>query len=104
MVHVQIGTNERKIQDADPSWVHQQINRRRQDAQTVCVKIQIDDHRANMRLTTPGCDEVGGGNRPPNAQEKEIFALWDRHGLNRDDFSGGNVVEFLKRLIRLLGD
>jgi hypothetical protein len=57
-----------------------------------------------MVLTTPGCDGLGGGPRPPNAQEKEIFALWDRHELNRDDFSGGNVVEFLKQMIRLLGD
>jgi len=56
----------------------------------------------NIRLSTPACRKSGGGGRPPNQQEKGIFELWDKQGLNRTDFSGGNVVAFFKQLRKLL--
>ena len=104
MIRIQIGTSERKIQDADSSWINEQIDRRRRDGQSVCVRVQIDDERANMVLTTPSCSGAAGGNRPPNAQESEVFDLWEKRGLNKDDFAPGNIVAFLNELMRLLGD
>ena len=55
-----------------------------------------------MILSMPACDG-SGGNRPPNPQESEIFALWDKNGLNKNDFSPENVGAFLKQLIRVIG-
>ena len=104
MIRVQIGTSERAIENADPSWITEQINRRRRDGQTVCVRVRIDDSRANMILTTPACAGAGGGNRPPNAQESEIFDLWEKRGLNKGDFAPGNLIAFLNQLMRLIGD
>jgi hypothetical protein len=46
MIRIQINSNERKIQDADPDWINEQINRWRRDGQSVCVRIQMDDVRA----------------------------------------------------------
>jgi hypothetical protein len=104
MIRIQIGKSERTIADADPSWINDQINRRRQDGLAVCVRVQIDDALANMMLTTLACDGAGGGNRPPNSQEREIFDLWEKHGLNKDDFAPANLVTFLKQLMRLVRD
>jgi len=77
MIRVEIGTSERTIENADPNWINEQISRRRRDGQAVCARVRIADSRANVILTTPACGPAGGGNRPPNAQESEIFALWD---------------------------
>jgi hypothetical protein len=78
------------------------INQRRRDGQSVCVRIQIDDIRAYMVLTTPACDGGSGGNRPPN--EREILDLWEKHGLNKNEFAPANLLAFLNQLIRLIGD
>ncbi len=96
-IRVRIGTSERNLYSADESWINQQINCRRQDMQRVCVRVFIKDNFLNMELSTPGCDG-GGGGRPPNSQEERIFDLWNRLGLNRPEFSGGNLIAFLKQI------
>jgi len=53
-----------------------------------------------MTLTTPGCVTGGGGGRAPNANEREIFQLWNERRLNDIDFTGGNLVAFLAQLTR----
>jgi hypothetical protein len=55
-----------------------------------------------MRLSTPACAVNGGGGRAPNPEEKAIFDLWKKHGLNQMDFSGGNVIAFFKQLKNIL--
>jgi hypothetical protein len=55
-----------------------------------------------MILTTPNCASSGGGGRTPNAQEKRIFDLWDKRSLNKPDFTGGNLIAFLKQLRQII--
>jgi len=105
MIRIKIGSAERQlssISDLDESWINQQVNRRKQDGQAVCVDVSIEQNSVNIRLSTPACSKSSGGGRPPNRQEEGIFELWDKHGLNRTDFSGGNVVAFFKQLRKLL--
>lgn len=98
MITVRIGSRERDLRSASESWINQQINRRREDEQSVCVRVIIREKSINIALSTQSCPGSGGGTRPPNAQEQEIFKLWDKLGLNKEDFHGGNVVAFLKQL------
>ncbi|MHC4720133.1 MAG: hypothetical protein ACYSYT_06630 [Planctomycetota bacterium] len=101
MVTIKIGTTERNINEADPGWINQQIVRRRKDKQPVCVRVTIHEDSVNMVLTTPDCS-AGGGRRPPNSKENNIIELWDKHRLNTNDFTGGNLVAFIKKLANVL--
>jgi hypothetical protein len=97
-IKVQIGTSERDISDIEPNWVNEQINRRKKDGVPVCVRVSINLGDINIALATTDCPGGGGGGRPPNRQEKEIFALWNKLHLNQESFSGGNLVAFLKQI------
>lgn len=103
MVTIQIGgSGERKLDEAEESWINEQINRRRADDKSACVRVSIQTDSINMLLTTPSCAGGGGGGRLPNEREKQILDLWTKRGLNAEDFNGGNVVAFLKQLERWL--
>ena len=100
MVKIKIGSEERNREDADPSWINQQINRRRKDG-PVCVRVTINDGAINMVLLSGDCPRSGGG-RQASPQEREIFDLWDKHRLNEADFPSGQLVAFIKQLPKLL--
>lgn len=98
MIRVQIGENERKLDEASPQWINEQINRRRADGNPVCVRVLIDTGAVNLALATGDCPGGGGGGRPPNDQEKEILQTWEKLHLNSSDFTGGNLIAFLRQL------
>ena len=100
MVKIKIGSEERNLTEIDPSWINQQINNRRKDG-PVCVRVTIKHDAIDMILLSGDCPRSGGG-RQARPQEKEIFALWDKHGLNEADFPGGHLVAFIKQLQKLL--
>ena len=102
MVTVKIGSIEKDLEDVEENWINQQVNGLRRDGKSVCVRVRIKTGSLNVVLTTPECS-VGGGTRPPNPQEKEIFELWNKRGLNESDFTGGNLVAFIKQLCKMLG-
>lgn len=97
-IRVQIGTSERDINDIESNWVNEQINNRKKDGVPICVRVSIKQGDINIALATKDCPGGGGGGRPPNRQEKEIFDLWDKLHLNRESFSSGNLVAFLKQI------
>ena len=102
MVSVRIGAETRKLADADESWVNQQLARRRRDGQDVCVEVSVQTSGLNLRLATPGCGNSGGGGRLANNNEREVIELWTKRGLSASEFTGGNLVAFLKQLDRML--
>ncbi|MFH1671806.1 MAG: hypothetical protein ABIF87_00025 [Pseudomonadota bacterium] len=97
MIRVRIGDAERELSSVSESWINQQINRRRADGQSVCVRVIIRQEELNMTLSTQSCPK-GSGGRPPNRYEKQVFDLWEQRGLNRDKFTGGKLISFLKQL------
>ena len=98
MIKIQIGQAELDFDDVDPSWINQQINRRHGDGLIVCVRVVIDEGGINMVLTTPTCGSSDGTSRQPNPREKAIVDLWDKLGLSKENFTGRNLVAFLKQL------
>lgn len=99
MVTIEIGSAQRNWQDSGlESWINQMINPAHAAGLPVCVRVRIDEETIRMALQTPGCSSGGGGGRPPNSQESRIFELWNKLGLNRDGFTGGNLIAFLKQL------
>lgn len=98
MIKIRISDEERQLETADAQWINQQINRRRADGQLVCVRVIIHVDGLDMALSTPNCGTGGSGGRPPTVQEKSVFDLWDKRGLNDADFNGGNLIAFLNQL------
>ncbi len=98
MIKILIGTEERNIDDASEEWINKQINRRRKDGVPVCVKVIFDTPDLKMGLSTPDCNNSGGGGRPPNSKESTVLDVWDKMHLGTAGFTGGNVVAFLKQI------
>jgi hypothetical protein len=98
MIKIRIGEAERDLNSASESWINQQINRRRKDGLSVCVRVIVKEGDLDMILSTPTCASSGGGGRPPRPREQTMFNLWNKRGLNEPDFTGGNLIAFLKQL------
>lgn len=97
MIIVKIGDTERELDSISESWINQQINRRRADGISVCVRVSIHENQLNMTLSTPNCPS-GSGGRPPTKKEKQVVDIWDQKGLNTEKFTGGNLIAFLKQI------
>lgn len=102
MVTVKIGESERTQSEVDESWVNQQINRRRAEGLQVCVRVTIKANDVDIILTTPGCASGGGGVRRLTDDEQRVLELWQQRGLSQLNFTGGNLIAFLKQLGRLI--
>lgn len=97
-IRIQIGKSERAIEEIEPNWITEQINRRRHEDVPVCVRITINTGSINLSLATSDCPKSSASSRKPNTQENEIFDLWERLHLNNSGFSPGNLVAFIKQL------
>ncbi|HVS12143.1 MAG TPA: hypothetical protein VMS76_19940 [Planctomycetota bacterium] len=102
MITVKIDDAERRLDDADPQWIHEQIGRREADGHTVCVRVSIESQDANLHLATPTCGSSGGGVAQLRPLEQQIVDLWLRRGLGEPTFASGNLVAFLQQVVRLL--
>ena len=101
MSTIEIGGETQDLCSFEEHWVNQQINRRRKDGLPVHVVVRIQTSGVDLRLSTPGAGGGGGGvYRPPNQRESEIIDLWNHQRLNSADFSGGNLIAFLKQVRR----
>ena len=99
MIEISIGGVPRDIKYADESWINQEVNGRREDGESVCLRITIKTTEIDLTFSTPGCAGRGRGlQRTLTRAENEVHDLWKKRGLSSDDFSGGNVVAFLKQL------
>lgn len=99
---IKIGNEQRSLADADAQWITQQINGRRKDGMLVCVVVEITAGDIDVRFATPTCGGGGGGGRPLTMREQEALDIWQRHHLNNENFSPGDVVAFVKQVLRLI--
>lgn len=102
MVTIRIGNESRKLEEADPQWINQQISGRRRAGEDPCVSVHIDEPGVRMTLMTPNC-RSGGGRWTPNREENAAHELWKKFDLHIGTFDGGQIVAFLMQLSQLLG-
>lgn len=104
MSTIKIGSDQRDLREADAQWIASEIAGRRKDGQAVCVFVQINESGANLPLMTQACrvGAGGGGGRAPNALETAIIELWNSRGLNSGEPEPGQVIAFVRQLLRLL--
>ena len=101
MIRVSVNGAERDNREVTVPWLREHIEPMRNQGLPVCVKVTIESGEIDMILSTPSCASLGSGNRPPRPKEKEIFELWDKRGLNSDNFNVGQLNAFLNQIKNL---
>lgn len=104
MIGVHISEAQREFangREIDEQWITEQINRRRRDGLTVCVRVSVQEDPVNIRLSSAGCSGRRASARF-SPEEQNIIELWRRNHLDQPEFDGGNVIAFLKQLHRVL--
>jgi hypothetical protein len=97
MIKIRIDNCEEDISSVSENWINQQINGRRADGYKPCVQVKLKNDHLNMVLSTYTCPK-GMGSRTPNEYERRVFDLWEKQGLNKTDFQGGNIIAFIKQV------
>lgn len=97
MIKIQIGEDEKLCEEVSEQWINQQIARRWADGISVCVRVIIKERDLDMIFSTPTCKNPVGGVRPATPREDKVFDLWKQRGLDNSDFTGGNLIVFLKQ-------
>ena len=99
---ISISGDKRNLYEADEHWIIDQIEKRRREGVSVCVQVIMRQGDINIILSTPTDVRGGRGGRPPSKQEKDIIDLWQKMGLNEENFHGGKVIAFRAQLRKLL--
>lgn len=102
MNRIWIGNAERRLEEADPQWIHEQLEARRREGANTCVRVSIKVDEADIALETVNCQSRPGARREPNALEESLFDLWEKNRLRDVNFSPGNVVAFIQKVRRLI--
>ncbi len=104
MITVKICESEQQYynaKDIDEQWINQQINRRIACGEVVWLWIKIQQGNLNFSISTPNYPVGGfGGGRQLIQDELHVYQLWKERGLENPDFTGGNLIAFLKQFFR----
>ena len=95
---VSIGNSQRELQEADPQWIAEQLVRRRDAGEKVCVRVTISTANVSITLTSADCPSGPPSGRKPNPEEAALFEAWRDFGLDGSDFPPGKLVAFLQRM------
>lgn len=102
MIKLEIGSSGwHDLSDVRESWITQQIHERTAAGLPVCVQVRIECDHARVTFATAGCGAGGGGRGPATTQECEVLELWDHFGLGNGQFTGGQLIAFLRRAERM---
>lgn len=100
---IKICLTEQQLQSLDEGWLNQQVNRRRRDGESVCVRVEIDEPPLSITLATAECVSGGGFSRALTREEQAVLDLWRKHHLSELEFHPGDLIAFLKQLRRIVG-
>lgn len=102
MNRIWIGSADRSLEEADPQWIHEQLEARRREGANTCVRVSIKVDGADIALETVNCQSRPGARREPNALEESVFDLWEKNHLREASFSAGNLAAFVQQVRRLI--
>ncbi len=95
---VHIGDSHRKLEDATAQWITEQIIRRRQAGEAVCIRVNLEKQNMRVTLASADCHGGGGGGRPPNKEEAAVIAEWTKRGLDGNNIPPGQLIAFLNQV------
>ena len=103
MSRIIIGESEHPFCDVSERWIHHHVNERQHDGRPVSARAVLKNHSVDMVLSTPNCPHGhGGGGRPPNEKEAEIFRIWAEEHLNQAHWKAENLHAFVRRARHLV--
>ncbi len=110
MIRLIIGINEKiikcsekKLSHANKHWITKQINKRKSEGYSVCARVIITkENHLNIALNTAACPITGTGDELLNKCESELFSLWKKKGLAKENFTSDDLIAFLKQLLEQL--
>src|SRR5947208_17118177 len=100
MIKVKVGTTELLYDNArefDDGRIVRLIAELRGSGQSVCVLVTVEEYPVDLLLPAGACMGVSGSRRQLRPEEQRIVEVWERHKLNKVDFSEGELVAFLKQ-------
>ncbi|RWX44693.1 hypothetical protein H206_03493 [Candidatus Electrothrix aarhusensis] len=98
-----IKCNERKLSHANKHWITKQINKRKAEGCSVCARVIITkENHMNIALSTAACPITVTGDELLNKCESELFSLWKKTGLAKENFTSDDLIAFLKQLLEQL--
>lgn len=100
MVRIKIGDYEKKLDNIDECWINQTINGYRKEKIPLSVHVIFEEGSLNMVLSAP--PPKSSFIRKPRGAEIQICNLWNEVGLNNPEFTGGNLIAFIKQLKKIL--
>lgn len=102
MIEVIINEIRRKLSEATPDWITNQIKGRHNDGEPVCVQVIINTGQANMSLSAGMCGSTGGGGAwTPTPIEEKICSLWEKLNVSQAPINSGRLIAFLEQLERV---
>ena len=91
-------SNPRDIPPIDAGWLRDRIRELRSRKMPVCVTIRIKSPPVDILLKTPGCPSVPERTRRTRPEEDRLFDLWERGGMNREDFEIDQLISFVREI------
>ncbi len=101
MVTIRIGEAQRDFTNLEESWVNKEVNGRKNDGQKVCEQVIINEGSLSLHLISKDYTQGRGGSGSLSNDQERIWNLWKQNNLH-GDFSGGNLIAFLKQLKKYL--
>jgi len=106
MIKLYVGPNEYTLnsaRDIDEGELAQHIAKAKAGGVCPCVRVTIEEQGIAINLQTAGCPPSGVGTRMANSKEKEVLDMWGERHLKDDGFAPGNLISFLKSVLKYLG-
>ena len=97
-IRVQIGDNEREITAVDSGWVIEQMTRRQDAGESICVRVLVQTNGMNIALSSVDCPRVNLERRQTRQEENNIFDLWDSMNLNTESCTADKLLRFLYQI------
>lgn len=98
MIRVTVAGHEHDLDHVQIGTLVQQIARRRNDGEAVCVQVHINFPGIKAAFSTPECPRIK--HRPAKPSEQPLLDAWRKHGLDEANFPPGALAAFLNEVKR----
>src|SRR5690349_21811352 len=101
-VTVTIGSEIHSNDAITAGWIQGAMRELQRRDEPVCATVRVEGGDLNLTVFVGSCRPAsGGGGRPPNAAEGEVFALQRKLHLDGPTFSPGELEAFVKHVLRM---